>query len=314
MRILVTGYNGRNRSFIPKYVFNHLRDNTEHTIDGFEWDYNYEKEFYAWTWSEDYKKLIHATPNPNSNIVDWEYPMTIDKYDLVIHLGALTDTTETDIDKVLEQNFDFSFWLLMQCQRYNIPFHYASSSAVYGHGNNFAETAKMQPQNPYAWSKTLFDRVVMNNMDKFRAPVLGFRYFNVYGVGEEHKGEMMSIVSKFQEQAEGQGSEIMIFKGSENFERDLVYVKDVCKMHEKLLDCKQSGIYNIGTGKTTNLKALAEKISDLTGCAIFEIPMPDNLKNQYQEYTCSDTRKLDEIVDMEWTDVMDYIEQTYGSH
>lgn len=313
MRILLTGYNTTiDNSFIAKGLFHHLRNNTEHIIDGWVWDNSYETEFYGWTWSEDKKKMVHATPNPVSPYIDWEYPLTIDKYDLVIHLGALTDTTETNIDKVLEQNFDFSVWLLGQCQVHNIPFHYASSSAVYGHSKEFTETAPMQPLNPYAWSKALFDRVIINNIHKFRAPVLGFRYFNVYGFGEQHKNEMMSVVSKFEKQAT-MDNEILLFKGSENFERDLVYVEDIYKMHEKLLDCKHSGIYNVGTGKPTNLKALAEKISDLTGCNIFEIDMPDNLKNQYQKYTCSDTRKLDEIVDMEWTDINNYLEYTYNS-
>ena len=310
MRILVTGHNGINNSFIPRNIFNHLTE-AGHKVDGCEYDYDYENGFYGWTWSEDYKKLVHAKPNPESNYVDWEYPMTIDNYDLVIHLGAISSTTDDDVDKVMEQNFDFSVWLLGQCQMHNIPLHYASSASVYGQGKDFRETADMHPQSPYAWSKCMFDRVVMNNIDKFRAPVLGFRYFNVFGIGEEHKGEQMSVVSKFEQQAV-QHQEINLFEGSENYKRDFVYVDDICKMHEKLLDCKESGIYNVGTGNATSIKEVAEAFSDNIGCSVFEIPKPKDLNCQYQEYTCSDTKKLDSIVDMEWTDVIDYINKIYG--
>ena len=310
MIILVTGFNGSNNSFIPSHMVQHLKD-AGHEVDGWEYDYDYEKAFYGWTWSADYKKYVHATPKPVSNFVDWEYPKTIDKYDLVIHLGAISDTTETDVGMVMDQNFDFSVWLLGQCQLHNIPLHYASSASVYGQGTDFKETADMHPQSPYAWSKCMFDRVVINNVDKFRAPVLGFRYFNVYGIGEEHKGNQMSPVSKFEKQM-AEDSEIQLFENSENYKRDFVYVEDICKMHEKLLDCKESGVYNVGTGEALSFRELAECMIENTGSSIFEIPMPEELKHQYQEYTCADLTKLNEIVDMEWTNVKDYIKSIYG--
>jgi ADP-L-glycero-D-manno-heptose 6-epimerase len=310
MKILVTGFNEYNKSFIPSNLVQHLKG-AGHEVDGWEYDYDYEKEFYGWTWSADMKKYVHAIPNPGSNFVDWEYPKTIDKYDLVIHLGAISDTTETDVEKVMTQNFDFSVWLLGQCQQHNIPLHYASSASVYGQGADFRETADMHPQSPYAWSKCMFDRVVINNVDKFRAPVLGFRYFNVYGIGEEHKGNQMSPVSKFEKQM-AVDSEIQLFENSENYKRDFVYVEDICKMHEKLLECKESGVYNVGTGEAVSFRELAECMIENTGASIFEIPMPDELKHQYQEYTCADLTKLNSIVDMEWTNVKDYIKSIYG--
>ena len=309
MNILVTGFNGRNRSFIPSNLVQHLTD-AGHNVDGWEYDYDYENSFYGWAWSKDYKKYVHTTPNPESNYVDWEVsPIT--KYDLVIHLGAISSTTEDDVEKVMEQNFDFSVWLLGQCQLHGVKLHYASSASVYGQNTDFKEDGKMNPQSPYAYSKFMFDRVVMNNLDKFRTPVAGFRYFNVYGLGEEHKGDQMSPVSKFEKQM-AEDSEIQLFENSENYKRDFVYVKDICEMHEKLLDSDASGVFNVGTGVAVSFKELADCMVENTGSSIFEIPMPEELKHQYQEYTCADLTKLNEIVDMKWTSVKDYIKSIYG--
>jgi ADP-L-glycero-D-manno-heptose 6-epimerase len=113
--------------------------------------------------------------------------------------------------------------------------------------------------------------------------VQGFRYFNVYGSGEDHKGTQASPYHQFAKQARETGR-IRVFEGSENYLRDFVPVQDVVSMHLRFLTRPVSGIFNIGTGKTRSFREVAEQF----GVPIDEIPMPGNLKNSYQMYTCAD--------------------------
>ena len=251
MKILITGHKG----FIGQNMTNALKN-------------KHELSFYEW-----------GDEPPELEGLDW-----------VIHLGAVTSTTETDVDKVMRQNHDFSCVMLMACQVAGVNLQYSSSASVYGPTLNFNEDAPVSPQSPYAWSKYLFDRhVKINRFDKII--VQGFRYFNVYGPHEDHKGDQASPYHKFEKQAKETGV-IKLFDGSENFKRDFVPVETVIDVHEKFLNVKESGVWNVGTGRTTSFEDVAKNIADKYNAKIEYIPMPENIRAQYQTYTCADVTKL----------------------
>jgi ADP-L-glycero-D-manno-heptose 6-epimerase len=161
---------------------------------------------------------------------------------------------------------------------------------VYGQNSSFVEDGPANPQSPYAWSKYLFDRhVKINRFDKI--VVQGFRYFNVYGPHEDHKNDQASPYYKFEKQAQETGV-IKLFEGSENYLRDFVPVETVVDVHEKFLNVKESGVWNIGTGKPRSFLDVANEIAKKYNAKIEYIPIPDNLTNQYQKYTCADLTKL----------------------
>ena len=157
MKILVTGYKG----FIGSNLYRALP--SEYTVVGFDW-------------------------------AD-EFP-DVSEYDWVIHLGGISSTTETDVNKVMRQNYDFSVALLDDCIFYGVNMQYSSSASVYGFKTDFREDAPVDPKTPYAWSKYMFERYAEQNRPDGLI-VQGFRYFNVYGPGEEHKGSQASPFTKF---------------------------------------------------------------------------------------------------------------------
>lgn len=210
----------------------------------------------------------------------------------VYHLGANSSTTETNIGNIARNNMLLSCELLEACITRDIPFVYASSASVYGLGtSSFNEDTPLAPLNYYAISKAYFDTVASQKIiDNPNAKIVGLRYFNVYGSGEEHKGDMASPIHKFFKQADEKG-EIQIFKGSENYLRDFIHVSDVVRITKNAISLA-SGIYNVGTGKARSFYDVANIISNITGATIVEIPFPDRLIGKYQEYTCSNNTKL----------------------
>lgn len=251
MNILVTG----NKGFIGQNMVERLTAKN-HTITTFEWG----------------EKL------PIIEGLDW-----------VIHLGAISDTTETNVDKVMYQNLDFSVWLINECQKYNVNLQYASSASVYGLANDFTEDSLVDPRTPYAYSKYLFERFVKNN--NWTIIHQGFRYFNVFGPHEEHKGKQASPHTQFKLQAET-NNKIVVFENSENYFRDFIHVYDVLDFHEKFFDIKESGVWNVGTGTTRSFMDVAKEFN----VPIETIPMPDNLKNSYQKYTCANLEKVQQTL------------------
>ena len=213
------------------------------------------------------------------------YPQ-VSGHDWCIHIGANSSTVERDVEKILSQNLDFSVQLYNDCMSCKVKFQYSSSASVYGLVSTFCEDAPLDPRNPYAWTKYLFERYVQRHPSSTVAQ--GFRYFNVYGPeGEEHKGTQASPFCQFKQQAESTG-EIKLFEGSEHFRRDFVHVSQVVDTHIKFFDVKESGVWNLGTGNTKSFKEVAETFN----AKIVEVPMPDVLKSNYQEYTCADCTKL----------------------
>ena len=152
----------------------------------------------------------------------------------------------------------------------------------------------------------MFDRFLNQYINEFEIKIQGFRYFNVYGEGEEHKGDQASPYSKFTKQAKEDGL-ITLFEGSDKYLRDFVCIDDICKLHEKMFDVDQSGVFNVGTSNPTSFENVAQTIAKKHTAGIHYIPMPDNIKSQYQEYTCADLTNLNSVVDMQWTNIEDYI-------
>jgi len=267
MKILITGYKG----FIGQNMMSYLEPN--HEVSGYDFD-------------------------PEN------LPFVKD-YDWVIHLGAISSTTETDVDKVILHNYEFTKWLYNQCNHWKVNMQYASSASVYGNTNHFTEDGPSDPKSPYAWSKYLFDRWV-TGIDP-QITVQGFRYFNVYGPNEDHKGEQASPVSKFTKQSKS--GTIKLFENSNNYKRDFVCVSDICKIHEKMFDIEDKGVYNIGTGNAISFQEVANIIAKTYNANIEYIPMPSNLKDQYQEYTCANLTKLNKLISYKFKTVEEYINE-----
>ena len=209
-----------------------------------------------------------------------------DKVDYILHQGAISSTTETDLNKIHKYNVDFSIQLFKKAIEHSIPVKYASSASVYGkiHSEYGYMKGTINPLNYYAMSKAQVDYWVLDNIDRFEQ-VQGFRYFNVYGKGEDHKGDQASPIHKFTKQAK-ENKIIKIFEDSEYAFRDFVCVDDVVDV--VLNNDKGSGIYDIGTGSPISFHEVAEMIAKKEEAEIEVIPFPKHLEGKYQEYTCAD--------------------------
>lgn len=198
----------------------------------------------------------------------------------VYHFGAITSTTETDVSLLYKYNVQFSIALFERCIQHSVPVRYASSASVYGNGYG---NRKVNPLNQYAISKLTLDYHVKDNMTRFPL-VQGFRLFNVYGIGEDHKGAQASPIHQFTQQAKTQGV-IKVFRHSNRVERDFICVEDVC---DRVIDCKHvSGIYDLGTSKPTSFLTVARLVQKKYGGDIVEIPFPAHLSGKYQYYTAA---------------------------
>tara|TARA_R110001632_G_scaffold105287_10_gene214593 strand:+ start:3836 stop:4648 length:813 start_codon:yes stop_codon:yes gene_type:complete len=217
---------------------------------------------------------------------------TLTGVDAIIHLGANSNTRETNIPKIVEQNFLKSCLFFEAAKGLGIKFLYASSAAVYGDSKTFTEEEFCSPKNPYAMSKYMFDLWV----DTQKYPYQGFRFFNVFGSGEEEegKGDQASPFYKFTKQALKK-EPIRIFRGSEMIFRDFVHVSDVCEILFQSLSSDFAGIVNVGTGKPISFSKIAHKIAKKHKSTIQTIPFPKDLKKGYQKFTCSDNSKFNSI-------------------
>jgi ADP-L-glycero-D-manno-heptose 6-epimerase len=214
--------------------------------------------------------------------------------DWVIHIGAISSTTERDVDKVLRQNYDFTRQLYNACKTYGVNFQFASSASVYGLVSTFKEDAPVDPRTPYAFSKYLVERYIRDH--PMGATTQIFRYFNVYGPeGEEHKEDQASPHYKFKKQAIAYGR-IKVFDNSNLYQRDFIHVSDIVDYHLKFLDIPTSGVYNLGTGKANSFFDVATEIGQRYPSIIENIPMPEMLKSNYQQYTCADMTKTNEML------------------
>ncbi|CAA9892273.1 ADP-L-glycero-D-mannoheptose-6-epimerase, NAD(P)-binding [Candidatus Methylobacter favarea] len=229
-----------------------------------------------------------------------ETPHFFDKVRAVFHQGACSSTTEWDGQYVMMNNYDYSKRLLNSCITKNVAFIYASSASVYGNGKHGFRVDRSceHPINMYAYSKFQFDQYVRHLLPETRSAIAGFRYFNVYGPREQHKGEMSSTAFHFNRQIIEQ-KKAKLFEGCDGLangeqRRDFVYVDDVVDVNLWFLDHpEQRGIYNVGTGKAETFNDVAQAVTDWHGEGSIEyIPFPEHLKGVYQSYTQADMTGL----------------------
>ena len=248
-----------------------------------------------------------------SALLDLVQRRALGKPDVVFHQGACSDTMETDGRYMMENNYRYSLELLRWCQAERVPYVYASSAAVYGLGPVFEESrAHERPLNVYGYSKFLFDQVVRRELPRLTAPVIGMRYFNVYGPREAHKGRMASVAFHQFNQFRAE-SKVKLFEGSHGYAngaqcRDFIHVDDVVGVNLFFWQKPASGIYNVGTGRAqpfndvalavVNAMRAARKepalgLAQAAGIGAIEyVAFPDALRGRYQAFTQADVTRL----------------------
>jgi ADP-L-glycero-D-manno-heptose 6-epimerase len=244
---------------------------------------------------------------PPAELLDW---LKGRKLDAIIHLGAISETTATDGDLVIETNFRLSMRLLDWCTASAVPFIYASSAATYGDGaEGFGDDAslpalkKLRPMNLYGWSKQLFDLSVAERLargERLPPQWAGLKFFNVFGPNEYHKGAMMSVLARRFDDVKA-GRVVQLFKSHRDGiadgdqRRDFIYVDDVVRVVMWLLATPSvSGIFNVGTGKARSFRDLMLAAYAALGTApnIQYIDMPEAIRGSYQYFTQSEVDRL----------------------
>ena len=236
------------------------------------------------------------------------------KFKAILHEGACSDTMEHNGVYMMANNYEYSKVLLHYCQAKRIPYLYASSAAVYGGGKVFRETRECEaPLNVYGYSKWLFDQYVRRMFAKRTAQIVGFRYFNVYGEREQHKGRMASVAFHHFNQYREAGK-VKLFEGCDGYGdgeqcRDFISVEDVAAVNLFFLDHSQkSGIFNVGTGRAQTFNDVAAGVINsfrrLSGKSpadiqtlqqsgeVVYVNFPEALKGKYQSYTQADISAL----------------------
>jgi ADP-L-glycero-D-manno-heptose 6-epimerase len=226
-----------------------------------------------------------------------------DEIRAVVHLGACSSTTETDVDFLLENNYRYSQTLAEGCVANDKRFIYASSAATYGDGgfgfsDADAKTQLLRPMNPYGWSKQLFDLWILRR--GLESACVGLKFFNVFGPNEYHKGDMASVVYKAYHQILETG-QLRLFKSHRadyadgEQKRDFVYIKDCVEVLVWLLDHPEvNGIFNLGTGQARSWNDLAKAIFSAMKkpLKVVYFDMPENIRTAYQYFTQAEMKKL----------------------
>jgi ADP-L-glycero-D-manno-heptose 6-epimerase len=244
---------------------------------------------------------------PPAELMDW---LKGRKLDAVIHLGAISETTATDGDLVIETNFRLSVRLLDWCTANAVQFIYASSAATYGDGAegfdddvSLPALKKLRPMNLYGWSKHLFDLSVAERAargDKLPPQWAGLKFFNVFGPNEYHKGSMMSVLARRFDDVRA-GRVVQLFKSHRegiadgDQRRDFIYVDDVVRVVMWLLATPSvSGLFNVGTGKARSFRDLMLAAYAALGTRpnIEYVDMPEAIRGAYQYFTQSEVDRL----------------------
>jgi ADP-L-glycero-D-manno-heptose 6-epimerase len=228
----------------------------------------------------------------------------------VVHMGAVSSTTEPDADKIIHTNFTLSRDLFRWCADRQRRFIYASSAATYGAGeqgfadrDDLASLAALRPLNAYGWSKALFDQFAARQAAREYKPPqwVGLKFFNVYGPNEEHKHSMKSVVAQKWPDVAG-GRPVRLFKSHRTDvedggqRRDFIYVKDAVDVVAWLLDNPGvNGVFNLGSGQARTFADLARATLAAAGRSESEIeyvPMPPAIRDKYQYFTEADMTRL----------------------
>lgn len=266
--IVLTGAAG----FIGSAVLQELNYNEREDIVCYDTDVSQQK--FKNLVGKKFSKLISSSV-PTDDLVPEEV-------EVVIHMGAVSDTTCDDWDKLYQQNIASTRKWFEFCEAHCIPIVAASSASVYGNGNG--------PLNNYAFSKSISELELSNYpYNKENAAVL--RFFNVYGPNEYHKGTMSSVIKQWYDQLTQTGV-LKLFENSDLYRRDFIYITDVARIVYHFAFTHSSGIYDVGTGVSVDFASVAEQMIDNLGGEKEFITMPESLKSQYQEYTQANTEHL----------------------
>jgi len=228
----------------------------------------------------------------------------------IFHLGAISETTATDGDLVVETNFRLSMRLLDWCTAQAVPFVYASSAATYGDGisgfdddPSLMALKRLRPMNLYGWSTHLFDLALIERAgrgDKLPPQWAGLKFFNVFGPNEYHKGAMMSVLARRFDDIKA-GRPVQLFKSHRDGiadgdqRRDFIYVDDVVRVMMWLFASPSvGGLFNVGTGKARSFKDLMLAAYAALGAKpnIAYVDMPEAIRNSYQYFTQGDVSRL----------------------
>ncbi len=263
---------------------------------------------------------MYTTEEFLDRVIDDNFPFFTEA---IIHMGAISSTTERDMDKLLKYNYLYTKELAKYCLPKNARFIYASSAATYGKGekgynDDHSQLESLRPLNAYGYSKYLFD--IWAKKEEVIDKIVGLKFFNVYGPNEYHKGDMRSVVIKAYEQVLDT-AKIKLFKSYHpdfkdgEQKRDFIYIKDVVKIISFFLENRTNGIFNVGTGKARTWNDLANAVFKAMDypTRIEYIDMPESVRNQYQYFTEANITKLrnagytDEFTSLE-DGIKDYIQ------
>jgi len=238
---------------------------------------------------------------PPDQMFEW-LGRNVGDVELVVHMGAISSTTEPDADLIVKSNFVLSRDLWNWCAEHQRRLVYASSGATYGDGaagfdddNDLTALTALRPLNAYGWSKALFDIYAVREAARGHAPPgwAGLKFFNVYGPNEEHKGAMKSVAAQIWPDVAA-GRAVRLFKSYREGVadggqlRDFVYVRDVVDVIEWLASRPEvNGVFNLGSGRARSFKELAEAVFRAAGKPpqIEYVPMPEAIRDRYQYFT-----------------------------
>ncbi len=243
---------------------------------------------------------------------DWN---VLPKFDVIFHQQAITDTTVLDQKWMLAQNVEAFRGLVDYCTGKKIPLIYASSAGVYGNEPPpQCENGPLKPLNIYGFSKLLMDRLTFKTIKTAKSPIVGLRYFNVFGPREQYKGKAASMIYQLSEQIRA-GKKPRIFEFGEQ-ERDHIYVKDVVSANLCAWKSGKSGVVNVGTGKPTSFNRLLEIIKEFFGTNV-ETEYFKNPYDFYQNHTCADASSAQKLIGFkaEWSiekGIKDYLGILYS--
>jgi len=209
------------------------------------------------------------------------------RFDYIFHEAAISDTTALEQDLMIKTNVNAFKDLLDIAAAHGANMIYASSAATYGNAVSPQRVGREAPQNVYGFSKLMMDNIAREYMEKESISIVGLRYFNVYGPREFFKNKTSSMVVQFGHQILS-GKNPRLFEGSENILRDFIYIEDIIQANIKAMHPKESGVYNVGTGRARSFQDIVDILQSELGTSLPCEYIPNPFVGSYQFHTEAD--------------------------